>query len=274
MAVAVIGVLIGALAPALLGARRSAGTAACLSNLRQIAIAWGAYLADFDSFPVGRDETYFASVRFGWGGVHWYDDRGENWKPETSWLLTDDRPVNPYIGSDLRQEARAEIFRSPNDDGLTYYGTNDPVVWQKFAVTNDSGEGAETVFGQMGSSYEANDWLYCEPGAFRGMGFGGDPLPPFYRPGLGPRHVRVNPSRLVLVGDSGVMTAGRYPEWYRERLRMVHGWWHGKERGNHAFLDGSARNEVQGKGPAGETCCYWLAPDRHEDGGWWRATGP
>ena len=51
--IAIIALLIGILLPALMRARDAGRGAACLSNQRQIGIAWGMYTGEFDRFPGG-----------------------------------------------------------------------------------------------------------------------------------------------------------------------------------------------------------------------------
>ena len=54
--IAIIAVLAGLLLPALAGAKRRAGIAACQSNLHQMAVAWEMYLGDHNErFPDRRD---------------------------------------------------------------------------------------------------------------------------------------------------------------------------------------------------------------------------
>jgi hypothetical protein len=50
---AIIATLVALLLPALGKARESARTAACLSNHRQLGIAWAAYINDYKVFPYG-----------------------------------------------------------------------------------------------------------------------------------------------------------------------------------------------------------------------------
>jgi hypothetical protein len=236
LAVSIIAVLISLLLPALAMARRAAHDAVCASNLKQHALAWTLYTDDFGLFPWGQGEY---RVRFGWGGVHWYglDRSGEPIIPDDGPalnLLTAVRPVNPYLGRDETTQAFERVFRCPADDGLRIpgaakFGLNDD-PWHDLGPGNLSGEGDQTVFGKVGTSYEANTSMYERV-------IDGDPV---YGPFFGPKDVFVSPSRFVLVGDAGAMTIAR-GGLYQDVV--VQGWWHGFGRGQMAFLDGSARHE-------------------------------
>lgn len=231
--IAVIAIILSILLPALSGVLRASRDAACLSNLKQIGLAWTLYLNDFDNFPVGPDEDYDAKVRYGWGGVHWYgvDETGEPTSPAD--FLPARRPVNPYLNEDELSEGFARIFKCPNDSGVVYHNFPDiPVWWDEFAIGNRSGEGDLTVYGQLGTSYGANEQMYYRYDAKAGHAV--------YDATLGPAHVHVVPSRFVLVGDAGSMTVASYHVLIDG---LVVGWWHGHGRGHMAFLDGSARAE-------------------------------
>jgi len=228
--IAIIALLVGILLPALGRARGAARDAACLSNLRQLGLAWTMYMDDFDRFPWGSDGEYEKKLRWGWGGVHWYGyENGDPYSPDG--LVATHRPVNPYVNEDEVSEGFAKIFLCPGDTGVQYYGhPEEPIPWKDFGAGNRSGEGDETVFGMMGNSYEANRRMYERT-------IDGSPV---YGPWWGPGRVVVDPSSFVMIGDSGAMTVAMHQrvfEW------LVYGWWHGEERGQLGFLDGSARNE-------------------------------
>lgn len=266
---AIIATLIAILLPALSAARRAGRETVCLSNLRQIGIAWTLYLNDHRAFPLAPGEVSPASIRFGWGGVHWYGFKEDGTTERAgSLILGGERPVNPYIGSGEQvEEARAKVFRCPSDTSVRYARDGKPVVWQEFGALNRSGEGDRTAFGQLGTSYEANGWLYCEVGSPRGW-LGGR-----FRPGQGPQHVQVSPSRLTIAGDIGMYSAGRYDRAGRIDLNIIEGWWHGPERMLMTFLDGSARRERAGH-VVTDRYSYWLDPARHPADGWRRISGP
>lgn len=232
--IAIVALLVGLLLPALAKSRRAAREAICLSNHRQLGIAWAAYMNDYAVFP-------FASVSWSplpgqWGGVDWYAST----VPET---VTGNRscPVNTYIGDAERIDFRMNVFRCPLDfgahepgSGVTSYATLSPLT--------NSGE-PETIFGVFGNSYISNRWIYCKPGA--NNGWGGFPSFPNLRTKQGPQHVQVAASRFVLLQDDGpsnwmVSTQAQLTPF------TVGDWWHDKNQSVLSFLDGSARKEKKG----------------------------
>ncbi len=126
--ISIIALLVGILLPALGAARKSAQSAACLSNLRQINIAIGAYTADNKDFiPNLRqfDDPDSAPIdNFGQGGP---DDTDTN--PST------DQAIKAWWTSLLATGgygASAEMFLDPaftdaelNDDSIRYASVDD-----------------------------------------------------------------------------------------------------------------------------------------------------
>ncbi len=266
--IAIIAVLIAILLPALAKARDAARSAVCLSNLRQINSAWQLYFNDFRDFPYNsRPVDRVNSVRFAWGGVDWY---GRVSNEASHALLAADRPINPYLSDSSTIEARALFYKCPSDRGVKYSKRQTPVNWgELFGNNNRSGEGDVTVFGQMGNSYETNEWMWCKVGASNGWQGDGN-----FVTNQGLRHVAAPTSMFVLLGDVGSMSAGRYNQAGRVSRDMIYGWWHGYERGNLAFLDGSARHEKMGAAHNGRYTFY-LNPGRHDlVDGRRRANGP
>lgn len=109
--VSIIGLLLSIAVPTLARARKNAKSIVCISNLKQIGTAWQSYLSDYnDHFPFGRsDLTWF------YGGNHPTIANKYYGK-----LATDHRPLNPYIGSEFRNEKRAEVFRCPFDREIAH----------------------------------------------------------------------------------------------------------------------------------------------------------
>ncbi len=236
--IAIIAVLIAILVPALGAARRTARTASCLSSLRQIQLTWVLYMNDYKgNIPCGQVNDYANKTRFGWGGTHLYgtDAAGEPIIPDAyKEILPGRRIMNPYFGEAELLEGKPKFFKCPSDIGLRKldFATNtvEPIVlgkWPKGTILDDM-----TVFGQVGVSYEVNGVLYPTKETPKGK----EVMP------RNERHVFTSPSRFVMLGDVGTMTAGQHKKEGWEIV--VHGWWHDYGKGNYAFLDGSARQEA------------------------------
>lgn len=256
-------VLISILLPATAKARASARDTICLSNLRQLTTAWQVYCDDYRSFPAGEGSDYFRIVRWGYGGVHWYGDTD----PAPGVPLSAERPLNAYVAESERLENRHEVYRCPSDAGVELCATHTR-PWEDFARGNASGEGDRTTFGQIGTSYEANAWMYCVAGANAGWGRS-NPRPPLYRDNQGPQHVVVEPSRFIVLGDNGSMAAGHYSREEQLLRNILRGWWHGEGIGQMGFLDGSARRERVGA-VVTDRYSYFMDPSRHDEHGWGR----
>jgi type II secretory pathway pseudopilin PulG len=267
LVVACIVALVSILLPALGAAKSAARGCVCLSNTRQLVIAWQLYSDDYGSFPVGEDANYFRVVRWGWGGVHWYGDADR-----TPYLdLPAERPLNAYLAEQPRLADRAEVFRCPADNGVEQASTG-VRNWEDFGRGNASGEGDRTTFGQIGTSYEANAWMYCAPGANAGWGRA-NPRPPLYRDSQEPSHVVVEPSRFIVLGDNGTMAAGHYSREGQLQRNILVGWWHGEDFGQMGFLDGSSRRERVGS-VVTHRYSYLMDPDRHAENSWARPFAP
>ncbi len=258
--IALVAVLLSVLMPSLRGARNSARDATCLSNLRQLTAAWEVYTTDYRAFPLGSGPRYWTHIRFGWGGVHWYGEADETPRPI---IVQAARPLNPYIGDGgERIETRMAVFRCPRDTGgaLSVSGarTWDGVTGQ----TLESGDGSSTSFGVAGTSYDANEWMYCVP---QDSGFFFNGLHRPYRNFVGnhgPHNVMVAPSRFVVLGDGPASIGGRYPRQVRQNRDLWSGFWHKDEHGQLGFLDGSARLERMGAVTTSRYT-YYLNPSRH-----------
>ncbi len=235
--VGIIALLLALLLPALGKARGTARASVCLSNLHQLAMAWTIYSQDYDNFPVGEADDYRAKLRWGWGGVHWYGTDANGEAQEAWYGLATDRVLNPYVGADQLTETRTETFRCPADEGAVYARTKNDVFWHELDTNSRE---AETTFGALGTSYEANDWMYCVVGKNRWRGDDGPATN--YTTRQAPYHIRVSASRFVILGDIGQMTSARTSRAGRESGNYPTGWWHGDEVANLAFLDGSARS--------------------------------
>ena len=254
--VAILAVLIALLLPALSGARGAARLARCLANQHQLGVAWALYTDDHRNFPTVERGDWWRKLRWGWGGVHWYgyDASGNPVDmPDSPALpaLVASRPINPYVGSGEITEGRADVFRCPADSMLRYSRSGRAVDWSSFAQFSRSDLRFETAFGALGTSYEANTDLYARY----------DPPTPedpegtnWLRRGFGPRHVTVSPCHVVLLADVSHLAAGRRSRFSRAASDVIVGWWHGKDAGPYAFVDGSTRMVMLGdEEPSGFT---------------------
>ncbi len=154
--ISIIAMLIALLLPALGMARESGRRAACLSNLRQIALANAAYMADhaqkfitlhMPSAPgqpgPGSVETYH----------RWAGKRGIAWDFDFT-----DRPLNRYV--EVRTMTTAEddrgafrVFACPSDDGSLAGRWNYdrlPTVFDHWGVSYRYNSGAINNDGQRG----------------------------------------------------------------------------------------------------------------------------
>ncbi|GJM19331.1 MAG: hypothetical protein DHS20C14_15440 [Phycisphaeraceae bacterium] len=260
--IAIIAILIAILLPALGKARESARTVKCLSNHRQIGVAWMSYVADYDMYPWGErpDEAplgsltndhpkryYSNQMQWGWGGVHWFgvDDEGEpNLTTALGTPLPGKRPVNPYMGGNVIEEGSGEGFLCPADFGMLK--ENSPELetpWPGLA-TNREDPTDKRIWYQVGTSYAANQNLYNTTDSGHLNPRTGEPIP-VYVPGNGPEDQFVPISQMVMVTDFGQAGSAqhhytRLTDWHRTYVWM--GLWHGVGRANMLMADGSARN--------------------------------
>ncbi|MEQ8769466.1 MAG: type II secretion system protein [Phycisphaerales bacterium] len=259
--IAIIAVLIGILVPTLGRARDSARTVVCLSNHRQIGVAWGSYVADEQQYPWGErpDEVplgslpndhpyryYSNQAQWGWGGVHWFgvDDDGDPILRNTGGTpLPGRRPVNSYMGARVIEEGNGAGFLCPSDDGLRIFNKPDrETPWPDLATNTDDPDD-KRVWKQIGTSYIANQSLYQSIPSGH-LDSRGEPITVF-APGAGPEDQRVTLSNLVMVTDYGQQWiarqyATRTTDFMRDFVWL--GYWHGEGRANMLMADGSARN--------------------------------
>ena len=107
--IAVIALLIAILIPVLRSARELAQRSVCMSNLRQLTLAWVAYADDHDSKLVcGR--AFFSGITGGVGG-------GQNQGP--GWSFGDEEG---WVGGAFnRPENRSDVIKNPNKGTLWPY---------------------------------------------------------------------------------------------------------------------------------------------------------
>jgi len=289
VAISIIAILIGMLFPALAGARKSAWGAACLANLRQHGVAWTAYIQDHRFFPFERPSDLAVDDQlthmWDWGGVNWVKQGDINKAGDavgSTRYLYSSRPLNPYYDLPKFNTRATPAFHCPADDGLRY-APDVPMFGNEDVEHLSDASDKSTVYGIRGSSYMANEWIWVKPGS-RG-GFGGltrNPESNLHASGFTTKNSLVDitdPSRFIVVGDAGPFQAGRMGD---ERFYKIYGndggafdgswfysWWHGNQRGQMAFLDGSARAiEIVPKRGSTGTYMWWMNPNKHliEDG--------
>jgi prepilin-type N-terminal cleavage/methylation domain-containing protein len=256
--VAVIGILVAILLPALKAARNSGRDAVCLSNHRQFGVAAGLYFSDYDNFPVPEDYSWYELFAC-WGGVDWF---GENFQVSLA-----ERPLNQYVAPHKQIKARAEVFMCPRDDSMRNTNSDNRIIWERVMGQHSwAHEDGTTVYSSLGNSYAANDWMFCRPGSRQGWGHGDWPSP-MLRTDLGPDDVRVAPNRFILFSDWGSFWAGRYDQEGREDRDLIYGWWHGYEIGQMTFLDGSARRHEMGDVTT-QDYTFYVDPHSQPPGSW------
>jgi len=269
--ISIIGALLVILTPAFKMARIAALDTKCMSNMHQVSIGWQLYFQDHEFFP-GYPQPGLprGPMMFDWGGVDWYEGFMTS-------LFDPRRPLNPYIATDFQEKARAEVFHCPRDFGWFASGTNYRIRYEFASGYLDEFSGAEdavdTLFGVMGTSYRANEWMWAKPGDPNGFATGS-----LYGRQLRNRPTNVpHPSRFVLVGDGGSFLVGRYaretrsgpplPPQFADLLPpggIVEGWWHGYEVCTMTFLDGSVRRYKMTPGTAATNeYSFWIDPDLH-----------
>lgn len=212
IAVAIIGVLISVLLPALLHARQASETTVCASHLRQLGTAFQTYVQDNRRFP--RTD---ASTEWHYGGV---DFTGPDRLP----ILSARRPLNSFYTDRLPSTAGEHLasFHCPGDRGLWRAGFNP-------RSAGASVIGDRTCYEFYGNSYRANVLLMDSALA----GLDGPTRP------LTEHDITVSPARLLVAGDAVWYYATRAPGSPEAGLDAS---WHGEPRsGNLVALDGSVR---------------------------------
>lgn len=254
--IGVIAVLIGILTPALRGAIRASRDVRCLANQRQIAVGWNTYAIVNETVP-GADAG--RRLIWDWGGVNWYST--EFTGDPFARSIGNERPLNEYIGSELNERSRAEVFQCPRDSGLLEWGSGESFHFQweedfagghglNFASDRSEAEDVgENVYAITGTSYMLNDWMYIKP-SFDGAR---DESMSLHRQISEIQSMRnkfsniEDPARFVITGDAGPFQAGRLSADNRASF-MFYAWWHGQQSGgpvcNLAHFDGSARRTV------------------------------
>ena len=209
--IAVIATLLAVLLPSLRKARAAARRTVCQSNLRQIALAWHAYLDDNEGafYKGGNAHLDYG----GWNG------NGILGEPS--------RPLNSYFSLPpvVESENDARVFCCPADIG----GAPGPWLYEK-------------VYHVYGTSYITNIFLIGQNacGTF-------DPNTKILDAEISKRLPKVgindvaNPSRLLLIGDYGWINQWRPAVKLPEELKELVEWHDRVDCYNLAFLDGHVK---------------------------------
>ena len=223
-----IAVLLALLVPSLRKAREVTRRTVCQSNLKQIAVAWNAYLDDNEgAFYNGYGKSpYLQSAQLNYGG----------WKGDLVLMREPSRPLNSYFNLPPveENESAAKIFCCPSDRG----GLPGRLLYEK-------------VYHASGTRYITNLFL-IGPGSFPSFNL-------FYPPALitpevtllgGKINERVpdvsidevaNPSRLLLIGDYGWINQWKPRPHPRSEWKELAEWHARVDSHNLAFLDGHVK---------------------------------
>lgn len=215
----IVAVLVGVLLPLLSQARVIASQSLCATNLRQMGIAWQAYMQEHDQLP-----RHTAEPEWNYGGARFINDGSLA-------LMDDARPINPYLAQEGEEGSTTalRIFRDASDSGIHMRG--DPASGSLLGGT---------CYETFGTSYRANPLLMDSTRA------GIDAL---HRP-LSVAEITAQPSRLLLVADPAWYLAVQPPDAPEAGLEAS---WHGvTDGGNMAAFDGSVRWVVFGPLPHAE----------------------
>lgn len=202
-----------------------------------------------EAAATGAPGGLLSSVNWSYGGVHWYGRLPSGDYNVPLGFIDAKRPLNVYISGSRTVDVAAPTFECPLDNGSSDTITNSPNIWVNVGPPKDrrpGGARGTRMYDQLGTSYEANDWMYCLPGSWYGIWNRVEPKKSNFAWWLGPQHMATAPSRFVILGDSGVMVSGRYSTEYINETPTRHGWWHGIQTGNLAFFDGSVRRTAMG----------------------------
>jgi prepilin-type N-terminal cleavage/methylation domain-containing protein len=107
LTISILALLVGLLLPALSSARAAARTASCLSNQRQMAIAWTAYANDHKGMAMPLEVDASDSLVYWFGAVSLANSTVDH---ERGFL-------SPYLASDLRERS---VFECPSQPWGTY----------------------------------------------------------------------------------------------------------------------------------------------------------
>lgn len=261
--VAIIGVLMGLIVPVAAKARSSAQSIASLSNLRQIGMGFTLYTDAERNFPsADKLPEAYKRTRWSFGGVNVLPPSNPN--P----VATLPRPLNAYLDLPTNTAALSEVYHSPADDGLFYMARPNEAPWERLGMQTEAGI-EESAFLALGTSYFANEWMWCIPGSTIGFHDTNGPGSA-YTTKLGPRSVTTDAWRFVVAGGAGQMEAGRYDNSEMPTALAPEGFWYGPRIGHLAFLDGSVRAETMTRGADTPQYTFYVDPRKHKTPAHWR----
>lgn len=162
ISLAVVGVLMATLLPALYSARASSRRSYCAGNQRLLGHAW----SNFVEGNEGRFPVLYTQPAWSYGGVRFSPMDG-------SPFLDLNRPINRYLPFQRMTGAAESLFLCPCDQGVT-------------DESGLAGTGQRTAFVAYGTSYRANSRLTAPRGD---------------EAGLAREAITTAPSRLVVMGD-------------------------------------------------------------------------
>lgn len=214
VSIAIVAILISILLPVLGHARDAGYRTVCAGNLRQVGVAYQAYLHDHSRFPKAD-----LSPDWRYGGVEFLgDDRVAT--------INSDRPINPYISDRLPTEAGelVGLFRCPADRGVWRQG--------RPAGPGDGATEGRSAFDTFGTSYRANGILMDSKLA------GIDE----HRRTLREHEVFVDRGKLLVLADAVWAYAAAMPGGQPLEPAGFDASWHRSPRaGNMLAMDGSTR---------------------------------
>jgi prepilin-type N-terminal cleavage/methylation domain-containing protein len=162
VSVAIIATLIGILLPALGSARKSAGLAVCLSNMKQITAGASMYAEDQPDgmWPVvpsilNRNSGYVSFDSWRYGGKT-TDTFWKTYASGVSYMTVSQRLINKHLYPDITLKdtpdalLELEVFRCPSDPGTYQRGSwySNPPKLQL--------DGKITCYDDVGTSYQLN----------------------------------------------------------------------------------------------------------------------
>lgn len=123
--IAIIAILASLMLPALHGTKDKAKQVVCISNLKNVGVAFMCYVGDYNGNTfndVGPDGTDNWS---NWGGA----DFPGYINPYGGMLLPKDRPLSPYLGQNW------DIYKCPNDNPSNPIGSGNSALWEYYGTT-------------------------------------------------------------------------------------------------------------------------------------------